>query len=230
MQRIAIIPARGGSKRIPRKNIRPFFGLPVIHYPIKICIESGLFDEVMVSTDDQEISEVAMRSGARVPFFRSVETSNDTATTAEVISEVLNSYLEMGMSFERFCCIYPVNPLLKMDHLRASERLLRNENVNGVQPVTRFSFPPQRAVRVLEGGRISWVYPEHATTRSQDLEDQYHDVGQFYWWKTSRFLEEKLLVGKDTHAYIIPESDVQDIDTEQDWKLAEDKYRYRNSL
>lgn len=229
MSVIAIIPARGGSKRIPRKNIRPFCGIPIIHYPITVALNSGLFDEVMVSTDDREIADIATQGGARIPFLRSAATSNDTAVTADVISEVLNRYLENGIRFDRLCCIYPVTPLLQTKHLKEAAALLENENVESVQPVVRFGFPPQRAVRVLPDGRVSWIYPEHALTRSQDLEFQYHDVGQFYWWKTASFLKEKLLVGKNSFAYEMSEIDVQDIDNEMDWQLAEQKYRLRST-
>lgn len=224
---IAIIPARGGSKRILRKNIRSFCGTPIIHYPIAIALESGLFDEVMVSTDDQEIADVAIQGGAKVPFLRSAATSNDTAVTADVVSEVLHRYHANGVEFDRLCCIYPVTPLLQAKHLTEAAALLESENVESVQPVVRFGFPPQRALRVLPDGRVSWIYPEHALTRSQDLEAQYHDVGQFYWWKTVCFLKEKLLVGKNSFAYEMSELDVQDIDNEVDWQLAEQKYRLR---
>ena len=227
MKTVAIIPARGGSKRIPRKNIRPFCGKPIIHYPISIAIESGLFDEVMVSTDDQEIAGVAALGGASVPFLRSAAASNNTAVTADVISEVLRSYQENGVEFDRLCCIYPVTPLLQAKHLKEAVAILENDNVESVQPVVRFGFPPQRALRVLPDGRVSWIYSEHALTRSQDLEVQYHDVGQFYWWKTVHFLKEKLLVGKNSFAYEMSELDIQDIDNEADWQLAEQKYRLR---
>lgn len=227
MKSIAIVPARGGSRRIPRKNIRLFCDRPIIYYPIATALESGLFDEVMVSTDDQEIADVAIQGGAKVPFLRSAATSNDTAVTAAVISEVLQRYQENGVEFDRLCCIYPVTPLLQAKHLKAAAALLEAENVESVQPVVRFGFPPQRAVRVLPDGRVSWIYPEHALTRSQDLEAQYHDVGQFYWWKTADFLKEKVLVGTNTFAYEMSELDIQDIDNEVDWQLAEQKYRLR---
>jgi len=227
MKTVAIIPARGGSKRIPRKNIRSFCGRPIIHYPITIALECGLFDEVMVSTDDQEIADVAIQGGAQVPFLRSAATSNDTTVTADVISEVLQSYQTHGVEFDRLCCIYPVTPLLQTKHLREAAALLQSENVESVQPVVRFGFPPQRAVRILPDGRVSWIFPEHALTRSQDLEAQYHDVGQFYWWKTVHFLKQKLLVGENSFAYEMSELDIQDIDNEVDWQLAEQKYRLR---
>jgi pseudaminic acid cytidylyltransferase len=225
MKTIAIIPARGGSKRIPRKNIRSFCGKPIIHYPIAVALETGLFDEVMVSTDDEEIADVAVQGGARVPFLRSAATSNDSAVTADVIHEVLRSYQQSGAEFDRLCCIYPVTPLLQAKHLKEAAALLENENVESVQPVVRFGFPPQRAVRILPDGCVSWIYPEYALTRSQDLEAQYHDVGQFYWWKTKHFLRENLLVGKNSFAYEMSELDIQDIDNEVDWQLAERKYR-----
>ena len=229
MKSIAIIPARGGSKRIPRKNIRPFCGKPIIHYPISVALESDLFDEVMVSTDDHEIANVSIQGGAKVPFLRSAAASNDTAVTADVILEVLRRYRESGAEFERFCCIYPVTPLLQAKHLNEAANILENENVESIQPVVRFGFPPQRAVRILPDGRVTWIFPENALTRSQDLECYFHDVGQFYWWKTVPFLKEKLLTGTNSFAYEMSELDIQDIDNEVDWKLAEEKFRLRTA-
>lgn len=228
MRSLAIIPARGGSKRIPRKNIRLFCGTPVIHYPIRVAIESRLFDEVMVSTDDSEIAEVAKTAGAKVPFLRSSESSNDTAVTATVITEVLYRYREIGTEFDRICCIYPVTPLLRPEHLREALALLEREEVESVQPVVKYGFPPQRAFKLTPDGRVSWIFPEYELTRSQDLAPQFHDVGQFYWWKTNSFLREKRLVGPNSFAYEMSELDVQDIDNEVDWALAEQKFQLRN--
>lgn len=225
MSSIAIIPARGGSRRIPRKNIRSFCGKPIIHYPIHTAIKSGLFKDVIVSTDDAEIAAVAKAAGAHIPFLRSARNSNDTATTASVLQEVLGELQRRGTECDRFCCIYPTTPLLNLQTLAASERLLDDPEVSSVQPVVRFGFPPQRAVRIKPCGRLEWLHPEHALTRSQDLEPQFHDAGQFYWWKTSQFLSGGLLVGENTRAYEMSELEAQDIDNEADWCAAEYKYR-----
>jgi pseudaminic acid cytidylyltransferase len=230
MTAIAIIPARGGSRRIPRKNIRLFCGRPIIHRAIQTALDSGIFSEVLVSTDDAEIADVARAGGASVPFLRTAENSSDTATTASVLVEVLSALDRSGRLPDRFCCIYPATPLLRPEVLLESARLLDQPAVHSVQPVVRFGFPPQRAFRVGPSGMVEWVNPEHALTRSQDLEPQFHDAGQFYWWKTREFLGEGRLLGEKSAAYEISELDVQDIDNETDWKLAEQKFLLRNNV
>jgi N-acylneuraminate cytidylyltransferase len=222
---VAIITARGGSKRIPRKNIREFCGMPIIAYSIQAAGEAGCFDEVMVSTDDTEIADVARRFGAVVPFMRSAATSTDHATTAEVIVEVLRAYEERGRAFALACCIYPTAPFVSAEALNRGRTLLEADSeLATVLPVTRFSFPVQRGVWV-RGGRLVPIQPEHMLTRSQDLEPAYHDAGQFYWVRVEDFLRERALVTPRTAAVLLPESQVQDIDTEEDWSLAEMKFR-----
>jgi pseudaminic acid cytidylyltransferase len=220
---VAIITARGGSKRIPRKNVRPFLGRPIIAYSIEAALGSGLFDEVMVSTDDEEIADIAREHGASVPFIRSASTSDDFATTADVLTEVLNAYAEAGRHFDFACCIYPTAPFVTAARLK--EGLARLEDgADAVIPVTRFSFPIWRSFRI-EDGRLAYNWPEHAPRRSQDLPPAYHDAGQYYFFRTASFLESGQLVGANTVGIEVDEMEVQDIDTEQDWQLAELKYR-----
>ena len=179
MDRIAIITARGGSKRIPKKNIKSFCGKPIIVYSIEAALESGRFDEVMVSTESREIAEIAKEAGAQVPFFRSEETSNDYATTAEVLLEVLKEYKIRGKEFKVGCCIYPTAPFVTSEKLIEGLRILEKEAADTVLPVVPFSFPPQRCLKIQEHV-LSPVYPEYMNARSQDLEKWYHDCGQFY--------------------------------------------------
>ena len=179
MNAIAIITARGGSKRIPRKNIKEFLGKPIISYSIEAALKSGLFEEVMVSTDDEEIAQIARKAGASVPFMRSINTSDDFATTDDVLLEVLDDYEKIGKTFEYMACIYPTAPFVTPEKLSEAIRLLKEHRATGVMPVVPFSFPPQRGMVVSEG-RLAYCYPENAMKRSQDLETMYHDCGQFY--------------------------------------------------
>ncbi|MCL2051052.1 MAG: pseudaminic acid cytidylyltransferase [Lachnospiraceae bacterium] len=225
---IAIITARGGSKRIPRKNVKEFCGKPIIYYSIKAALDVGVFDKVMVSTDDDEIAQLAIKYGAEVPFKRSQETAGDFATTAEVLMEVIKAYHLRGEDFDRFCCIYPTCPLLKKERLK--EAMLMLSDCDGVMPVVKFSFPPQRSV-FIKDGYLKSSYPEFANSRSQDLEAIYHDSGQFYALRTEAFLAAGALNIANLKPIILTEMEVQDIDTIDDWKLAELKYNYlaRNS-
>lgn len=227
MSCIAIIPARGGSKRIPKKNIKNFCGKPIIAYSIEAALSSGVFDEVMVSTDSEEIKQVAVKYGAKVPFIRSKETSNDMAMTHEVLIEVLNKYRENGMEYDSVCCIYPTAPFIKAERLRECKKLLELDGVNGVIPVVAFSFPPQRCF-LIKDNKLEYKWPENKLVRSQDLERWYHDSGQFYFVKTDVFLEEESLVVPNTAPLILDESEVQDIDNFEDWKIAEMKYHIMN--
>ena len=220
---IAIITARGGSKRIPRKNIKPFCGRPIIEYSISAAKESDVFDEVMVSTDDGEIAEIAKRAGASVPFLRSAKAADDHAPTHEVILEVLAEYERRGMVFEQVCCIYPTAPFLTAGKLRESMQLLQESGADGVIPVVAYSFPPQRCF-VIRDGQVAYKWPENRLVRSQDLETYYHDCGQFYLLRTEAFRREKTMVPEKTVPYVIDEMEVQDIDNETDWMLAEAKY------
>lgn len=223
-QAIAIITARGGSKRIPRKNIREFCGKPIIAYSIEAALESKAFDEVMVSTDDAEIAEIAKKYGAEVPFYRSSDAANDFATTADVLIEVLHQYEKRGRSFERGCCIYPTAPFVTAQKLYDAMNKL-SEDVDTVLPVTAYSFPPLRGV-VIEDGMVRQRWPEYFKMRSQDIEQIYHDVGQFYCFWVGAFLKSGVLVGERTVPYVVSGLEVQDIDNEEDWTLAELKYMY----
>lgn len=226
MSILALIPARGGSKRIPRKNIKEFCGKPIITYSIEAALESKIFDEVMVSTDDQEIAEVAIAAGASVPFFRSANGSNDQATISDVICEVLESYKRIGKVFDYYAIIYATAPMLKAEYLRAGYELLRNSKEGFMLPVVRYSYPPQRSYRI-NGDVLEYNNPEAYSIRTQDLETWYHDCGMFSFAKVEAFYntvpeERKKL------PLILDESVIQDIDTEEDWKLAEIKYRIMN--
>ncbi len=224
MNSIAIITARGGSKRIPRKNIKDFCGKPIIAYSIEAALKSELFDEVMVSTDDEEIAEISKKYGAKVPFMRSKENSNDFATTEDVLIEVLEKYKKRGKSFTYVCCIYPTAPFVTPQKLIAAKELLFNSpSADSIMPVTTFSFPPQRGL-IIKNNSLTYMYPENATKRSQDLEQIYHDCGQFYYCKTSSLLKYHDVIGINTLPLIVPESEVQDIDNVSDWNIAEMKF------
>ena len=224
MSNIAIITARGGSKRIPRKNIRPFLGKPIISYVIETALHSALFDEVMVSTDDDEIARIATSYGAVVPFRRTSETANDFATTPDVLLEVLAQYEQRGQTFDFGCCLYPVAPLITVDLLQRAYDTLQTGRFHSVYPVQRFGFPIQRAF-YLRNDRLGWFQPEHALTRSQDLEPAYHDAGQFYWFDVATFRQTGTLLTDQTGGIEISELQAQDVDNEADWQLAELKYR-----
>jgi pseudaminic acid cytidylyltransferase len=221
---VAIITARGGSKRIPRKNIRDFLGYPIIKYSIDAAVSSGCFDEVMVSTEDQDIAAIAEKYGAKVPFLRSLDKSGDFATTAEVVLEVLKDYSVRGRNFKYACCIYPTAPLVSPDNIRLGLGFLDDNKADAAVSIVRFSFPIQRAFK-LDSGKISMIWPENRDKRSQDLMPAYHDAGQFYWLRTESFIKKKSLFTDNTIGIEVPESEVQDIDNEEDWKIAEFKYR-----
>lgn len=220
---LAIITARGGSKRIPRKNIRHFLGEPIIRYSIEAACQASCFDEVMVSTDDEEIAGIAQSLGAKVPFMRSSETANDHATTAEVISEVLDEYRKRGKEFTYCCCIYATAPFVTPVKLQEGYRQLMKSNADSLIPVVRYSFPIFRSFK-LEKGLVKMNWPEYLNSRSQDLPVAYHDCGQFYFLRTKSFLTAKKIFTDFTIPYEMPESEVQDIDTAEDWKIAELKF------
>lgn len=225
MKKIAIITARGGSKRIPRKNIRDFLGKPILAYSIEAAVESGVFDKVMVSTDDEEIASVAKRYGAEVPFYRSEATSGDYATTNDVLLEVLQEYEKRGEIFDVGCCIYPTAPFVTGEKLLDAVQRLEQSDADTLIPVVRFSYPPQRAL-VIKEERLVFEYPQYLDARSQDLTPHYHDVGQFYLFRVPAFqINHKLMVG-NILPYIVSELEVQDIDNETDWEIAELKYQY----
>lgn len=209
---------------MPRKNIRPFLGQPIIAYSITAALDSGIFDEVMVSTDDEEIAAIARGFGAEVPFLRSSATSGDHSTTAEVLTEVLNAFAELGRTFDQACCIYPTAPFVTADRLRAAFERLRESGADSIIPVTRFAFPIWRSLE-MDCDRLRYRWPEHALSRSQDLSPAFHDAGQFYAFEVARFRESGVLVGDNTIGTELPESQVQDIDSEEDWRIAEIKYQ-----
>jgi N-acylneuraminate cytidylyltransferase len=223
MGAVAIITARGGSKRIPRKNIKDFCGQPIMAYSIQAALSTGIFDRVMVSTDDEEIGETAKRYGAEVPFYRSGETAGDFATTNDVLMEVLEEYEKRGESFEMACCIYPTAPFVTGEKLRTAMEYLEASDADTLIPCTAFSYPPQRAM-VIREERLSFLYPEYLDSRSQDLEKHYHDAGQFYCFRVEAFRKNKRLMVGNILPFVIPETELQDIDTETDWVIAEMKY------
>ena len=225
MELLAIVPARGGSKRIPGKNRRLFCGRPILEYSIKAAVDAGIFDAIICSTDDPETAEFARAAGAEVPFMRSPETSNDTAVLADVFLEVLNEYSRRGRSFRYFCGIMATAPFLTGFRLRDSFDKMVRLNADLLVPVVRFSYPVQRALFEDQSGRLEMFQPQYRDSRSQDLVPAYHDAGQFYWHETSSFLEDFRRNFKGAVPYELPESEVQDIDTEEDWKIAEMKYR-----
>ena len=218
---LAIITARGGSKRIPGKNKKAFCGKPILLYSIDAALRSGLFDEVMVSTDDEEIAQLAIKAGAQVPFMRSAETANDYASTDDVIREVLDNYKNRGQQFDTFCCIYPTAPFITPERLKEAMALLKE--TDSVMPVVAFSYPVQRAV-VIEDGELKRKWPEYANSRSQDLEPFYHDVGQFYACRTEAFYREGTTDTVRMKPMVLNDAEVQDIDTFEDWAIAEMKY------
>lgn len=216
---LAIIPARGGSKRIPKKNIKLFLNAPVIAYSIEIALKSGLFNEVMVSTDDPEIAGIAEKYGARIPFYRSNRTSDDHAILNDVLKEVISEYQKRNQNFDHICMILPTAPLIQLKHLIGGFKLLCDEPFDSVRPVVKYSYPIQRSFSMVNY-RIEMFYPEYYESRSQDLKPAFHDAGQFYW-----IYKDKLLTDPRKGAILISELECQDIDSEEDWKLAELKYQ-----
>lgn len=227
MANIAIIPARGGSKRIPKKNIRDFLGQPIISYSIKSALDSKLFDEIMVSTDDQEIVKIALQHGANVPFIRSKKNSDDFAGTAEVLIEVLEQYKQRSIHFDNCCCIYPTAPFITPETLKNTFHKFDKDNFDSVFPIIMYSYPIQRSLKINQG-KTEMLWPSNYCKRSQDLEPVYHDAGQFYWLRINALMSERKLWPKNTGSMIISELEAQDIDDISDWKIAEIKYKLLN--
>lgn len=224
MSVVCIIPARGGSKRIPRKNIKKFCGKPIIAYSIEAALSSGIFDEVMVSTDDEEIGIVAKNYGAKVPFMRSEKTSDDYATTADVLKEVLIQYMDVGIKYDNVGCVYATAPFVTAEKLKKGFELFLYSDCDSVVAATEFTFPPQRGF-LAEGNCVKWWFPENQNVRSQDLEKIYHDAGQFYFIDSELVLSENILVGNNARMFKLSPLEEQDIDTLTDWKIAESKYK-----
>ena len=222
---LAIIPARGGSKRIPQKNIKPFLGKPIIAYSIEAALNSDLFTEIMVSTDSEEIDGIAKQYGASVPFLRSGRTADDYATIADVVEEVILKYEQQNLFFDTVCCLLPTAPFLTAQRLIEGLNRLEEQKYDSVTPIIKFSYPIQRALQLDNENRLSMIYPENLNKRSQDLMPAYHDSGQFYWGRTKAFMNERTFFMKNGGAIVISENEGQDIDTMEDWQLAEIKYK-----
>ncbi len=223
MKRVAIIPARGGSKRIPRKNIKPFFGQPMISYSIRAAQESGLFDSVVVSTDDEEIADVARSFGADIPFMRPPSLADDHAGTGAVVIHALEWFSKNGIEYDAACCIYATAPLLDPDRLKEGWDKLQGKRF--AFSVTSFPFPIQRALKQTADGSVDMFWPENLTKRSQDLEPAYHDAAQFYWGWTDAWLNGEIAFSPISAPVILLRTQVVDIDTPEDWEVAEVTYR-----
>jgi N-acylneuraminate cytidylyltransferase len=230
MSTIAIITARGGSKRIPKKNIRPFLGKPIIAYSIEAALKSGVFDEVMVSTDSQEIADMAIKYGAKVPFLRSEKNSDDYATTLDVIREVSLEYKKIGKEYEHYCCLYPTAPFVTPERLIEAFEKLQDPETESVFPVVPFSYPTHKSLKI-ENNKVAYCFPQYAEIRSQDrsqdTEKTFHDAGQFYFFKIASFLKNGRIMNENTSCIILSELEAQDIDSEIDWQIAEQKFQLK---
>lgn len=221
-QSLCIIPARGGSKRIPRKNIRQFLGKPIISYSIYTAQKSMLFDEIMVSTDDLEIQQISLEYGAKVPFLRSSKNADDHATTVDVVNEVLEYYYLKGKKFKTICVLYPCAPLVSDNDLKMAFSML--DSYEAILPITKYSFSPFRSFKKI-GNTLTYNWPEYEKSRSQDLDPLYHDAGQWYLFKNNQANHHTSMIKSSTYGFILESTNVQDIDDENDWKLSELKYR-----
>ena len=219
--KLAVIPARGGSKRIPRKNIKTFDGQPMIAWSIQAAIQSQCFDRIIVSTDDQEIADIARAYGAEVPFMRPHELSDDHTGTTPVIAHAIEWQNQNGEAASEVCCIYATAPFIQASDLERGLQLLQSTAADYTFAVTSYAFPIQRAIRITGANRVEMFSPEHFNTRSQDLQEAYHDAGQFYWGRASAWQAGKVIFGPDSTPVKLPRHRVQDIDTPEDWLRAE---------
>jgi N-acylneuraminate cytidylyltransferase len=219
--RLAVIPARGGSKRIPRKNIKLFAGKPMIAWSIEAALQSGCFDRIVVSTDDAEIAAVARQHGGEVPFMRPAELSDDHTGTIPVITHAVQWQAAHGEAADEVCCIYATAPFLQAADLQCGLQTLRDSGAAYAFSVTSYAFPIQRAIRVTAANRVEMFYPEHFNTRSQDLEEAWHDAGQFYWGTAQAWISGKPIFSPDSSPVALPRHRVQDVDTSEDWDRAE---------
>ncbi|KAF1070180.1 MAG: CMP-N,N'-diacetyllegionaminic acid synthase [Pseudomonas citronellolis] len=222
---VAIIPARGGSKRIPRKNIRDFCGKPMIAWSIEAALQSGLFEHVVVSTDDDEIARLAIAHGAQAPFRRPAHLADDVAATRPVVNHAIGEVTRLYGEPEYVCCLYATAPFVEAADLLAAYTMLLDSAAQFVFPVATYAYPVQRALRLGPDGFTRMLYPEHAVTRSQDLEEVYHDAGQFYWGRREAFLSNVSAFNARSLPYVLPRHRVQDIDTHEDWQRAELMFR-----
>jgi len=225
---LCVIPARGGSKRIPRKNIMPFAGKPMIAHAIGIAQKSGLFDHILVSTDDAEIARIATEFGAEVPFIRPASLADDFTGTVPVVAHAIDACQELGWQIDQVCCIYPTVPFLQEADLVSALRMLQAGNAGYVFPITAYPSTIQRALRQLPDGQIEPIYSQYATARTQDLEPAFYDAGQFYWGLAQTWLERKI-IHKHAVGLVIPDWRVVDIDTHEDWQRAELMYAAFNN-
>lgn len=219
--KLAVIPARGGSKRIPRKNIKLFCGKPMIAWSIEAALQSGCFDQIIVSTDDAEIAEVARQHGAQVPFMRPAELSDDHTGTTAVIAHAIDWFAAQGQMPEQVCCLYATAPFVAAADLQTGLQTLIEIGCDYAFSVTSYAFPIQRAIRITEAKRVEMFDPTHFSTRSQDLEEAYHDAGQFYWGRASAWQQGQIIFGPNSVPVLLPRHRVQDIDTPEDWLRAE---------
>lgn len=228
---LCVIPARGGSRRIPRKNIKNFFGKPIISYVVEKVNSSKLFDEVMVSTEDAEIAEIARNCGASVPFMRTLDNADDFTGPGDVVNEVLTMYAELGRRFEAACCVYPTAVLMKVTSLSRGYEMLSLSKYDAVLSAGKFSSPIWRSLKVSKDGHVEMFFPEYETARSQDLPEAYFDAGQFYWFRPTPFLilGNKNVFGNNRGLIVLSDHEVQDIDTLEDWKMAEIKFALSRS-
>lgn len=224
--RLAIIPARGGSKRIPRKNIKPFCGKPMIAWSIEAALASKCFDRIIVSTDDAEIAEVSRAHGAEVPFMRPPELSDDHAGTSSVVAHAVEWMAQQVGPVHLACCLYATAPFVRAQDLRYGLEVLQRSAAQYAFSVTSYAFPIQRAIRIRPGERVEMLYPENFKTRSQDLEEVFHDAGQFYWGLSNAWLNHLPIFGHNSAPVRLPRERVQDIDTAEDWTVAELKFRF----
>ena len=223
--RLAIIPARGGSKRIPGKNIRPFCEQPIIAYSIQTAIASTLFDRILVSTDSDEIATIAREYGAEVPFLRSSQTADDYSTLIDVLQEVVSQLASLGETYQEICCLLPTAPLVTAERLHDAYRLFTERGYDSVFPIVRFGYPIQRALSLTDAGDLMMQHPEYYTSRSQDLPASYHDAGQFYWFRPAPCFAAGRLFTDHCGGIEVSELEVQDIDTQTDWQLCELKFK-----
>ncbi|RAZ91733.1 pseudaminic acid cytidylyltransferase [Mesorhizobium hawassense] len=226
--KLAVVPARGGSKRIPRKNIRTFGGLPIIAWSIRAAIQSACFDRIIVSTDDGEIAEVAKEYGAEVPFMRPRELSDDHTGTVPVVAHAIRWQAGEGTPASEVCCVYATAPFVRASDVRRGLEMLRATEADFAFSVTSYAFPIHRALRITAGQRVAMFQPEHLGSRSQDLEEAWHDAGQFYWGRSEAWLENRPVFGEDSVPVPLPRHRVQDIDTPEDWVRAEYMFRVLN--
>jgi len=222
---ICVVPARGGSKRVPRKNIKAFNGKPIIAYSIEAALESSCFDQVIVSTDDNEIAEVAKMYGAKVPFIRPDELSNDYVGTIPVVKHTIEWLENHNQTIDNVCCLYATAPFIQSQTILKSFQQLQESKTDYCFSVTSFAFPIQRSIRITQDGKVNMFYPENFSARSQDLEEAYYDAGQFYWGKAKAFKDELTIFSEAASPYILPRYLVQDIDTTEDWIRAEAMHR-----